>query len=403
MPTRSRIRLAFLVTRMHQGGAERQMLMLARELRRSHDVVFLTMRAGGPFAGLAQDGGIEVRSLAWPDGRWRDRPVRHVLGIARAAVGYLRAVRTVDVVEAWLPGAYTFAGLMQPLARVPVLIAGRRTMADVSRPRNRWARLAGSMAMRQVHAVVANSEAVARDAITVDGLDPDLIHVIRNGVDPGSRAVGRIRRDIRREWGIGEGEVVVGCVANYRPGKGVEMMIEVADRLRSAPEPLRFVLVGDGPLRGALERRVRDLGLEDVVMLRGHPDATRIYPAFDLVIQASVSEGLPNAILEAAAAGKPIVATVVGGTAEILRDGRNGVLVAPDNPDALAAALLGLVRDPRRQERLGRAARDRAREFSPRALAEQTAELHASLLGVRRGLAPSGRPRGLPGTTRSSD
>ena len=403
MQTHPRIRVAFLVTRLHQGGAERQMLMLAHELRKTHEVEFLSMRAGGPYAGLAADLDIAVTDLGWPEGRWRAHPLRHILGIARAVIAYLRATRRIDIVEAWLPGAYTFAGLLQPLARVPVLIAGRRTMADVSHMHHRWRRLAAAWATRGAHAVIANSDAVARDAITVECLDPQRIHVIRNGVDPARTPVRPLRRAARREWGVSDCEIVVGCVANYRPGKGLETIVDVAHRLRSEPEPLRVVLVGDGPLRPMLEGRIRDLGLDDLVLLRGHADATLVYPGFDVVVQGSLSEGLPNAILEAAAAGRPIVATDVGGTAEILTNERDGVLVPSGDPDALASALIALVRDPRRRTRLGRAARDRALDFSPLALAQRTAEVHAGLLGVRRGLAPTPRPQTLPDTTPPSD
>jgi glycosyltransferase involved in cell wall biosynthesis len=110
------------------------------------------------------------------------------------------------------------------------------------------------------------------------------------------------------------------------------------------------------------------------------PDARLLYPAFDIAVQASESEGLPNAVLEAAAAGRPIVATAVGGTAEVIEDGRSGVLVAAGNERALEVAIDELLADPARRDRLGAEARARAAELSPARLAEATLALYRSLL-----------------------
>jgi glycosyltransferase involved in cell wall biosynthesis len=115
-------------------------------------------------------------------------------------------------------------------------------------------------------------------------------------------------------------------------------------------------------------------------------DARPRYAGFDIAVQASESEGLPNAILEAAAAGLPIVATAVGGTPEVIEDGRTGLLVEPRDPLALAAAIDRLAEDPGARRRLGEAAAVRARDFSPEALAEATVRLYRSLF------VPDGAP-----------
>lgn len=373
------------MTRLHGGGAERQMLLLARELRPTHDIRFLVMRSGGEFARIPGELGIEALHLGWHDRPWRKAPIAYVLGVARALVTYVRFAREVDVLEAWLPGAYIFAGLAQPLARVPVLVAGRRTMSDINLFRRRFRRILAALAMRRVDAVVANSEAVARDAIRTEGLPPARVRVIRNGVDMPTDDPEVLRQAGRALWVVSDREFLIGCVANCRPGKGPETVVGMADRLRDVRESMRVVVVGDGPLRPALERSIVRLGLDGMVTLHGaHEDARRLYPAFDIVVQASDSEGLPNAVLEAAAWGRPIVATDAGGTREIVRHGVDGVLVPRRDPDSLADAVLGLVRDPRTREELGRAARRRAVEFSPRRLAEETAALYRELLAVKR-------------------
>jgi glycosyltransferase involved in cell wall biosynthesis len=175
---------------------------------------------------------------------------------------------------------------------------------------------------------------------------------------------------------------VVGCVANYTEGKGHEALISVAASLRAEVPDLRFVFAGAGPLRPELDRWIRDAGLEGIIVVTGRvDDAQKLYPAFDITVQASASEGLPNAVLEAASAGRPIIATAVGGTGDIVVDEVSGLLVPYDDVRSMRAALLRLVRDPSLRERLGAAAYEQASMYSPERLAGATARLYAELVG----------------------
>ena len=160
-----------------------------------------------------------------------------------------------------------------------------------------------------------------------DGVAPGRVHVIPNAVLPAvSTAADRVR--YRNAWGYSPGQLVIGCVANYKPEKGLGLLIDAAARLRDQLPELRVVIVGEGPLRNELEADIRDRQLESIVRLHGaEPDARPLYSAFDMYVQASQTEGLPNVILEAAAVGLPIVATAVGGTSEIITAEENGLLI----------------------------------------------------------------------------
>jgi glycosyltransferase involved in cell wall biosynthesis len=362
------------------------MLLVARELRKTHDVQIFVLRPGGLFAGRPAEIGVETRYLGWLGGPWRDAPIRYPLAALRALMAYLRLARRVDIVDAWLPAAYTFAGFAQPFVRVPALIAGRRVLSDdLTVSPGRLRRIAAAVAMRQVRVVVANSDAGARDAIEVEGLNPSRVRVIRNGIDVPPPAPTEYRNGVRRTLGIRDGELAVGCVANYGEGKGLEAVIALAHDLRFEAFNLRFVLVGEGPHRAVLEQLVASSAAADRVTLYGaHPDAQRLYPAFDIVIHAAETAGLPNAVLEAAAWARPIVATDVGGTREIVRHRREALLVPPRDQEALSRALLELVRNPDLGHELGQAARARTFDFSPQRLAAETARLYAEVAPVRR-------------------
>jgi glycosyltransferase involved in cell wall biosynthesis len=141
--------------------------------------------------------------------------------------------------------------------------------------------------------------------------------------------------------------------------KGHDLLLRAFAELGTGPSPrVTLVLIGDGELRDPIERRIAQLGLGGSVILHGEvADARSTYGALDIVVQASSEEGLPNAMLEAAAAGRGIVATAAGGTGEIVRDGLTGLLVPIDDAAALSTAMRRLVEDLVLRERLGEGAR----------------------------------------------
>lgn len=376
------LRVALLAPSLDPGGAERQMLILVAALpAATFDLRFLVLSEPGLLAAEAEALGVPVHVLGLRRETCREFTPRCLGDAARAVRAYWRLTRDVDIVDAWLVPAYTFAGTVQPLVRVPVLVAGRRSTVDVNRTRTWYREAAGHFAMRGVDAVVANSQAGANDAIAIERIDPARVHVIRNAVIPVETSDAE-RLGLRQAWGFSPLDVVVGCVGNYKPGKGQQELLEVASGLRDRHPSLRYCFVGDGPLRGWLETEIRRRSLEGFVALHsGERDARHVYGAFDIAAQASDSEGLPNAVLEAAAAGLPIVATAVGGTAEILTSGADGLLVPKGDRQALGEAIRQLAEDHECRRRLGLAARARAEEFSPARLAEQTGALYLELAG----------------------
>ena len=380
-----RIRVAFLTPSLHAGGAERQLLILAAALPRSRfDVRFILIWERGEWAPEAEAIGVPIDVLGLRPEDCRRPGLRCARATVMALSRYFRLVRDVDIVDAWLVPAFTLAGFAQPLARVPIVIGGRRSLLDLYRTRSWLRRAAAAWASRRMSAIVANSRQGALEAVSRERLDGRRVHVIPNAVIPVS--VDReTRARLRAGWGFGPADVVVGCVANYKRSKGLESVVAAAGQLRATVPELRYVLVGEGPLRARLEDQIESLGLGSVVVLNGRADDARLlYPAFDVAVQASETEGLPNVVLEAASAGLPIVATAVGGTPEVLSDEESGILMPDATPERLAAALLRLARDPALRDRLGDAARARSMAFSAGRLAESTAALYERLIAERR-------------------
>lgn len=383
------IRLAYY-TGMNIGGAERQILELARRLPPDRFAVeFIVFGRPGPIADEVAALGFPVHILGAARPPGTSRPV----GLFRAASITWRLIRTIrrrryDIVDGWLFYGYTMLALSRPLTRVPVIVAGRRSLSLYKRRHGPVARAADGMARRWSDAIVANSEAVAVDVAAREGIPIDRLTIIRNGVLEAAPMPPDERRRIRGGWGVAdEATVVIGCVGAFREVKGHRALLRaMAEVRRSTEVPVRLVLVGDGPLRPTLEHDVVDLDLASVVQFAGRlADARLVYGAFDMVAQASDEEGLPNAMLEAAAAGRALVATDAGGTSEIVIDGRTGLLVPTGDEAALAAALRRAIEDPELRGRLGGAARDHVREaFGMDAMVAAFAELYERLIARER-------------------
>jgi glycosyltransferase involved in cell wall biosynthesis len=211
--------------------------------------------------------------------------------------------------------------------------------------------------------VVAVSGEVRDSALRHAG-ERVLVEVILNGVPVDRfRPDSEARARLRRELGIAPQAPVVGTVAVFRPQKRLHDWLEAARRIREAHGEARFLLVGDGPLRGELEERARQLGLGDAVLFPGLQEEVRPYlGAMDLFLQSSDFEGLPVALLEALAMELPVVATAVGGVPEVVEPGVSGILVPPGQPEDLAEAVVDLLARPERARALGAAGHARVVE-----------------------------------------
>jgi glycosyltransferase involved in cell wall biosynthesis/GNAT superfamily N-acetyltransferase len=228
------------------------------------------------------------------------------------------------------------------------------------------------------------------------------VETLQHGIDV--EAVAKAIADraaVRDELGIGDDEIVVGTVANFRPQKDYPNLLQAARLLADREVPVRVVAVGQGPQEAEIRRLRDDLGLTDRVMLTGfRDDAVRVMGACDIFTLASQWEGLPVALMEAVALGLPVVATDVGGVGEEMHDGVDALLVPPRDPEALAAAIERVVTDAVLRDELAKASAVRAADFDVRRAVERIetayAELAPEAAATRTEPAPSSKRRPLP-------
>jgi glycosyltransferase involved in cell wall biosynthesis len=202
--------------------------------------------------------------------------------------------------------------------------------------------------------VVAVSEDV-RQRLLKSGVKANKVSMIRNGIDlrPFDRAAAVVRDELG--W---SGCPLVGLVGRLSVEKGVDIFLHAAARVLAHCPNTKFVVAGDGPDRAELDTLIDKLSIRDTVRMLGRwDDMPAFYASLDVMVSASRQEGLPIAILEGMASRLPLVATAVGEVPTVIQDGRTGVLVPAEDPELLAAAILELLRDPAKRERVGSAAR----------------------------------------------
>ncbi len=357
------MKIAYLLPNIEVGGTERQVLALARLLDRSRFTPSLVTTAGGGALHAEFSAFMPVTVFGDPAraNRVRTGLWAHATTIRRLA-GIFRAERP-DILHAWLPSSNVLGPIAARLAGVPRVIVSKRSLSDYksSFPLLRRVEPLGN---RLADAILVNSDAVRRDVEKTERCWEGKFRKVYNGVAVPEPWTSEEVRRFRAREGIDQGSPVVLSVANFFPYKGHMDLVEAAFRTAAlAPEAV-FLLAGRDA--GAMEQcriRARELGVERRVrFLGGRSDVADLLRASDLFVHSSHQEGFPNAVLEAMAAGKAVVAADVGGVPEAVAHGETGLLVPPRNPAAMAAALVVLLRDPARARRMGEAGRRRVVE-----------------------------------------
>ena len=354
-PDPDRITVLFLPTNLRIGGAERQLVDLAKGLdpRRFRPLV-CCFREIGPFFEELLEAGIPVRFFDY-------RPYYDLRGL-RAIFQVARILQRerVHVLQTYEFNTKVVGWLAAVLARTPVVVGAEHACGEVgdTPAKNRFMRLFQRLCDRFVYVAHGQRRFYEEER----GLDPDRSVVLYNGID-----LDRFRESSQGpvdllEFGIPADAPIVGITAVLRQEKAHEVLFEAAPAIRARVPGVHFLVVGDGPRREFLEERIQALGLVDCVHFTGYrTDVERIVPVFDVAVLCSdpVVEAFPLSLLEAAAFGKPVVATDVGGVAEIVGEGVTGHLVPVRDPEALGRAVSDLLLDPARARAYGEAGRAR--------------------------------------------
>jgi L-malate glycosyltransferase len=380
-----------LVHTLNVGGAELLARQFADAARDQFDFVFVCLDEAGEMAGDLAGRGYGVEVL--------ERRPGLDLGCAWRLGRVLRK-NGVELIHAhqYAPFFYAMLARAMGVRRLPIIFTEHgRDYPDYPRPKRK---LANRLLMRQLDRPIAVGNCVRDALIQNEGLPPDRVEVIYNGVDVSRYDPQRsLREAVRKELGYEQGEILVMQVARLNWLKDHPTALAAMAQLAKDCPQARLMLVGDGEERPALEKLTDELGLRSVVRFLGtRSDVARLLQAADIFLLSSISEGIPLTIIEAIATGLPCVATRVGGIAEVIVAGETGRLADARDADALAERLRELIGEPDRARGMGAAGRIRAEQnFSDTAMHASYGKIYGELLN-RKGQPQlaSGRRQKVP-------
>lgn len=372
----SSIHLLHLITRLPIGGAERLLLGILRNLDPAQfESTVCCIQDRGELADEAETLGMSVIALGL---------MRHG-GHDRCVVPALRRImreRGIDVVHSHLYHANLYGRLAARREGIPVIASVHNTYK-----RHKWYRhLINRYLARHSHVVTAGSVDVERDLLEVDRLPREKIVRLPNCIDLARVETALTAAEAKQRFGFAPADRVVGTVGRAEEQKGHAFLLEAFARLLPAHPDLKLLLVGDGRLLPQLKENAERLGIAAACRFPGNlAQLADVYRAIDVFVMPSLWEGLSLAMLEAMAAGLPMIATEVGGARDVLGDSEWGVLIPPRDPAAIVTAIDRLLADPQQRGALAEAGAARVRaNYSVTALTAQLVDIYRAAAASRR-------------------
>lgn len=357
------------------GGGERVFLQLVSGLR-DHYSVFAATHTTGRFAYELGRIGIELFPVDMSK-QLTLNPIRQIKNIIRN--------NAIDLVHSQGARADFFARLAGRIANAPNIVC---TIAmpvegfEVKPLRKTIYRFMDRLSGRYVKKFIAVSESLRKALTEERGIASERVVTIYNGIELDKYHPNLKETSLRDQWDIAPETPVVGAIGRMVWQKGFEFFIKAIPKILEVTPDARFLLVGDGSLRPDLENLARELDVYDRVIFTGfRSDIQQLLSTLDVLVVPSLLEGFPMITLEAMAMATPVVATRIHGITEQIVDGKEGILIPPRNPEALATAVQRLITDKQLGTNLGTAARSRVESFfSIATMVRETKQVYSSLL-----------------------
>jgi glycosyltransferase involved in cell wall biosynthesis len=363
-----------------EGGAGKQLYLLSTYLNPDAFRPIVAQLIPSPSLSMATGKMGSVETLHLPTKKFYNLHGLHQI----IRLSLLAKREKVDIIHTFFEKSEVMGWLASRFSGVPVWITSRRDLGFV---RKGVYRKIFKIAARDCSKCVANCHAIKNNVIEQEKLPDEKVSVIYNGLDFSPYMKPSNGDHLRSELGIDNSVHIVGMIADiYFEIKGQKYFLEAARKILKKVSNVKFLLIGEGHLRRKYEEMAYKLGIEKNVFFLGkRSDIPGILSAFDVSVLCSTSEGLSNVIMESMAAGKPVVATNVGGNSEIVIDGVTGYLVPPADSDALATAVIALLQSPDKAKSMGVEGRRVVKEkFSLSEMVENYEKLYRDLVSRNR-------------------
>ena len=372
------VTILYLITSTNVGGAEKALLQLMRNIdRREFKLYVCSVKKPGTFAhalALEADGFFSL-NLA------EQGSVKALINVIPGLLNLIRLIRRISpsILHCFLFRANILGRIAGRIAGVPVIISSVRVLEAGSFFKNVLDRMTSSL----TDACIAVSEAARRYTIEHSGISPQKISTIYNGIDCNESC--RESMFSRKAVSLDEKDIVLALIGRLHIQKGHRIVLNALPLILPEAPRVRLLFCGEGGEESSLRKLVEDLGLTAQVRFLGLVEnAAQILPHIDILVLPSLWEGMPHVVLEAMAAGRPVVASRIDGLDELVKDEETGLLFSPGDPRSLAAALLKLITNRELCRNMGEAARERVmKNFQLKTTVQNTVRLYQQLLSKR--------------------
>lgn len=364
----SKIKIWFVIGMLPVGGAERTLVDLANNLdKEEFEVTVWTIKDEGELIKELSEN-VEYRTLD-ASGKWDIRaPIKFI---------YKLQLERPDIVNSLLFFDNLLVRIAGLLVKEPLIITGVRAVPN---DKSLYRSFLDKTTQSWSDIIISNSEAGAKYVIS-RGASPEKVQVIRNGRDMNQYSNGYASDALYDSLSLDSTIPIVGTVGRLIERKGHYDLLDAWPSVLESHPKVQLLLVGDGPEQEGLEDRAQKLGCRDSVVFAGQrDDVSDLLDAMDVFVFPSHYEGLPGALIEAMAAGLPIVCTPVDGNAELIQGGESGIYVSPESPTELESAICNLLEDSTERERLAANARKRVEQnFSISAMVNEFESLYQKI------------------------
>jgi len=330
------------------GGAERQIFELARSLdKEKYSVIIASLECEGSAPKeIIESQGCQLATF----------PVTKIYGFSgiREGIRFVKFLKKekIDILITYHFSSDIWGVVAAKIAGVPVIVSNRR---DMGFWRGQHHIQAYKMINRFVNRIVVNAQAIKSLFMKEEGIDEKKIKVIHNGIALQDKRHKTQDTDLRGNLGIKEDDLIIIHVANITPIKGHDVLLRAFKAILKENSDVKLLIVGADEMNGSIEALAEQLQISNKVFCLGErKDVSQLLNISDICVLPSLSEGMSNAIMEYMAAGKPVIATQVGGNPELVEHGVNGLLVEKANETELADAILELVQDPNKCVEMGK-------------------------------------------------
>jgi len=345
--------IAYIINNLTVGGAEKLLLSTVKRLNKEkYDITVCPMFKENALLNDFQRTGVKVRCL----NMYNKRDIRGLFKLYQFFKSH-----KIDIVHTHLLEADTFGRFAAIWAKVPIIITTTHSVdswkLNNRRFRTKFRLFLNRIADKHSNAIITVSDYIKNYLIEHEKTDPKKIHVIKNGIEIQKNKKPSIDKHKQET-------IVLGCVGRLFEEKGFGYLLRAFKKAQNQHPNLKLLIAGDGPLRAELEKLAYELGVSsDTEFMGVLDDIPTFLNKLDIFVLSSIQEGIPLGLLEAMAAGKPIVATKVGGIPEVVDNGSDGILVAAANVAELNEAIVSLIQDERKRKEMGRNARRKVVDF----------------------------------------